>query len=112
MRRTLREWLERAGATEEDTRDIVLATVEAAANAVEHAYGPGEALFEVEGHVVGGEVTISVRDFGRWREQSDPHRGRGLGVMRVAMDGVEVSSETEGTTVRLRRRLGGEPGHG
>jgi serine phosphatase RsbU (regulator of sigma subunit)/anti-sigma regulatory factor (Ser/Thr protein kinase) len=112
MRRTLREWLERAGATEEETRDIVLATVEAAANAVEHAYGPGDALFEVEGHVVGGEVTISVRDFGRWREQTNSHRGRGLGVMRVAMDGVEVTSEAEGTTVRLRRRLGGEPDRG
>jgi serine phosphatase RsbU (regulator of sigma subunit)/anti-sigma regulatory factor (Ser/Thr protein kinase) len=105
LRVTLRDWLERAGANEEDVRDIVLATVEAAANAVEHAYGPGDALFELDAHSVGGEVTITVQDFGSWRNESDPHRGRGLGVMRAAMDGVEVNSETEGTRVRLRRRL-------
>ena len=31
----------------EEAYDIVLATCEAAANAVEHAYGPGEAKFGV-----------------------------------------------------------------
>jgi anti-sigma regulatory factor (Ser/Thr protein kinase) len=105
LRRTLRGWLDRAEASEEESRDIVLATIEAAANAVEHAYGPGEAQFELEAHAVDGEVTITVQDFGSWRNESDPHRGRGLGVMRAAMDGVEVNSETEGTRVRLRRRL-------
>jgi anti-sigma regulatory factor (Ser/Thr protein kinase) len=112
LRRTLRDWLSRAGADEDEVRDIVLATVEAAANAVEHAYGPGEAHFELDAHSVDGEVTVTVRDYGSWRSESDPHRGRGLGVMRAAMDGVEVSSETEGTTVRLRRRLGRGPGSG
>jgi anti-sigma regulatory factor (Ser/Thr protein kinase) len=112
LRKTLRDWLEGAGATEDETRDIVLATVEAAANAVEHAYGSAEAPFELEAHLVGGDVTIGVRDFGSWRAESDPHRGRGLGVMRAAMDGVEVTSDAEGTRVRLRRRLGGEAGGG
>jgi serine phosphatase RsbU (regulator of sigma subunit)/anti-sigma regulatory factor (Ser/Thr protein kinase) len=112
LRRTLREWLERVGATEEESRDIVLAAVEAAANAVEHAYGPGEAQFEFEAHAVAGEVTIRVQDFGSWREESDPHRGRGLGVMRAAMDDVEIDSENEGTRVTLRRRLARGPGHG
>ena len=112
LRRTLRDWLDRAGASEEESRDIVLAAGEAAANAVEHAYGPGEAQFEFEAHAVAGEITLTVQDFGSWRSESDPHRGRGLGVMRAAMDDVEVSSETGGTTVRLRRRLGRGPGLG
>ncbi|HEX2233106.1 MAG TPA: SpoIIE family protein phosphatase [Thermoleophilaceae bacterium] len=107
LRRTLRDWLDQAGASEEEVRDIVLATVEAAANAVEHAYGPGDAQFELEAHSVDGEITITVQDHGSWRTESDPHRGRGLGVMRAAMDGVEVNSESEGTRVRLRRRLRG-----
>jgi serine phosphatase RsbU (regulator of sigma subunit)/anti-sigma regulatory factor (Ser/Thr protein kinase) len=105
LRRTLRDWLDRAGATEEESRDIVLAAVEAAANAVEHAYGPGDAQFDLAAHVVAGEVTVTVRDYGSWREESDPHRGRGLGVMRAAMDDVDLNSESEGTRVRLRRRL-------
>jgi serine phosphatase RsbU (regulator of sigma subunit)/anti-sigma regulatory factor (Ser/Thr protein kinase) len=105
LRRTLRDWLDQAGADEEESRDIVLATVEAAANAVEHAYGPGDAQFELEAHAVDGEITVTIQDYGSWRNESDPHRGRGLGVMRAAMDDVEVSSESEGTRVRLRRRL-------
>jgi serine phosphatase RsbU (regulator of sigma subunit)/anti-sigma regulatory factor (Ser/Thr protein kinase) len=112
LRKQLREWLDEAGANPDESRDIVLATVEAAANAVEHAYGPGNAQFELDAHVVGGEVTVTVRDFGSWRDESDPHRGRGLGVMRAAMHGVEVTTETEGTRVTLRRRLDRGPGHG
>jgi serine phosphatase RsbU (regulator of sigma subunit)/anti-sigma regulatory factor (Ser/Thr protein kinase) len=112
LRKELRQWLEEAGANADESRDIVLATVEAAANAVEHAYGPGNAQFELDAHVVGGEVTVTVRDFGSWRNESDPHRGRGLGVMRAAMHGVEVTSEAEGTRVILRRRLDRGPGHG
>jgi serine phosphatase RsbU (regulator of sigma subunit)/anti-sigma regulatory factor (Ser/Thr protein kinase) len=112
LRVTLREWLDEAGARTEESRDIVLATVEAAANAVEHAYGPGDAQFDLDAHVVGGEVTVIVRDFGSWRNESDPHRGRGMSVMRAAMHGVDVSSEPEGTRVTLRRRLDRGPGHG
>jgi serine phosphatase RsbU (regulator of sigma subunit)/anti-sigma regulatory factor (Ser/Thr protein kinase) len=112
LRKTLRDWLDRAGADEEESRDIVLATVEAAANAVEHAYGPGEAHFELAANAVNGEITITVQDYGSWRSESDPHRGRGLGVMRAAMDDVEVQSESEGTRVRLRRRLTRETARG
>jgi serine phosphatase RsbU (regulator of sigma subunit)/anti-sigma regulatory factor (Ser/Thr protein kinase) len=112
LRETLRDWLDRAGATEEESRDVVLAAVEAAANAVEHAYGPGDAHFEFQAHSVAGEVTVTVQDYGSWRAESDPHRGRGLGVMRAAMDVVDVSSEAEGTRVTLRRRLARGPGHG
>jgi serine phosphatase RsbU (regulator of sigma subunit)/anti-sigma regulatory factor (Ser/Thr protein kinase) len=112
LRRTLRGWLEQAGASEEEVRDIVLAAIEASANAVEHAYGPGDADFDLDAHSVDGEVTVTVRDYGSWRLESDPHRGRGFGVMRAAMDGVEVTSETGGTTVRLRRRLIKDSGSG
>ena len=36
------------GASEQQAYDIIVATQEACANAVEHAYGPGRAEFEVD----------------------------------------------------------------
>jgi len=41
MRRVLGRWLREAGATEAQADDVSLATSEACANAIEHAYGPG-----------------------------------------------------------------------
>jgi anti-sigma regulatory factor (Ser/Thr protein kinase) len=52
---------------------------------------------------------VTVRDFGAWRPPRQPSRGRGLIVMRAAMDTVEVQPDEEGTTVVLRRRLGATP---
>jgi serine phosphatase RsbU (regulator of sigma subunit)/anti-sigma regulatory factor (Ser/Thr protein kinase) len=105
LRRRLRAWLEQAGAEEQEAYDVVLAACEAAANAIEHAYGPGEAKFGVAARVDEGEVTIEVRDYGAWRDQRDPRRGRGLAVMRELMDEVSVTSDDGGTNVQLRRRL-------
>ena len=47
VRRLLRRWLVVHGAEDEETQDIVVACQEACANAVEHAYGPGHAYFDV-----------------------------------------------------------------
>jgi serine phosphatase RsbU (regulator of sigma subunit)/anti-sigma regulatory factor (Ser/Thr protein kinase) len=105
LRRRLGGWLAHTGAEREETYDIVLATCEAAANAIEHAYGPGDAQFDVTALAAGTEVTVEVHDRGAWRDQRDPRRGRGLAVMRELMDDVGVKSNHGGTNVRLRRRL-------
>jgi serine phosphatase RsbU (regulator of sigma subunit)/anti-sigma regulatory factor (Ser/Thr protein kinase) len=105
LRRRLGGWLAHTGAEREETYDIVLATCEAAANAIEHAYGPGDAQFDVTALAAGSEVTVEVHDRGAWRDQRDPRRGRGLAVMRELMDDVGVNSNHGGTNVRLRRRL-------
>jgi serine phosphatase RsbU (regulator of sigma subunit)/anti-sigma regulatory factor (Ser/Thr protein kinase) len=110
LRRTLKGWLRHAGASAEESHDIVLATCEAAANAIEHAYGPGEAAFELDVRVTSGDVTVGIRDRGRWRPPRDPRRGRGLPVMRELMDAVEVDSTAEGTNVLMRRTLGDRQG--
>ena len=107
LRGKLRGWLAQVGANEEESRDIVLAACEAAANAIEHAYGPGEAEIRFTASVETGEVIIEVRDFGSWREPRDNERGRGLGVMRESMDGVEVVRSDQGTNVQLVRKLRG-----
>ena len=47
VRRILRRWLHTQSVGEADTREIVLAVSEACANAIEHAYSPAPAEFEV-----------------------------------------------------------------
>ena len=65
LRRRLGRFLNASGASEEEQFDITLTVCEAAANAIEHAYGPGGAAFD---------VTVSFSDgSGRGRRL-----GRGL----------------------------------
>jgi signal transduction histidine kinase/CheY-like chemotaxis protein/anti-sigma regulatory factor (Ser/Thr protein kinase) len=108
MRRALAAWLEAAGAGSGDVGALMLACGEAAANAVEHAYGPGDGLFELHGMREGDEIVLEVRDRGSWREQRGEDRGRGMMLMDALLDEVEVRALPEGTTVVLRKRLAGE----
>jgi PAS domain S-box-containing protein len=105
VRRSVARWLSAAHVDPRAAQDIVLACSEACANAIEHAYGPGEGIVEVEGTVSDGELTLVVRDEGRWRPAREAHRGRGLQVMEACMDQVEVDRDGEGTEVRMRRAL-------
>ena len=105
MRRSLAAWLAAAGADEDESYDMVVAVGEAAANAVEHAYGPVDAKFDVLAEAEGGEVHIKVADHGRWRRARGRNRGRGMDVMSKLMDDVQVDRGEHGTTVTMRRRL-------
>jgi anti-sigma regulatory factor (Ser/Thr protein kinase) len=67
MRRALRDWLGAVGANEDEAYDILVAVGEAAANAIEHAYGPAPAHFEIDADLDGETVAITVRDEGIWR---------------------------------------------
>ena len=104
MRALLRRWLRQTDGGEDDVAEILIATGEAAANAIEH--GGNDAPFEVAGFLDGDEVNITVTDHGSWRDNS-PERGggRGLVLMRELMDEVEVTRAAEGTSVRMKRRL-------
>jgi PAS domain S-box-containing protein len=106
LRRRLGRFLHATGASEVETFEITLTVCEAAGNAIEHAYGPGDATFDVEAACEDGELVASVRDMGTWRERRSEHRGRGLAIIRGLMDDVEVATEGRGTVVRMRRRLG------
>ena len=109
MRRLLARWLEEAGATRADVDDLSLASAEAAANAVEHAYGLEPGVVELRARTGQGKiVTLSIRDFGNWRSPRGTHRGRGLQLMEGLTDGVEVRRSDEGTTIELSRQLGAE----
>ena len=106
VRYLLGRWLRGRGATRDEIYDITVAAQEACTNAIEHAYAPGPAGFELAGDFAAGRVRIAVRDHGHWREPRGANRGRGLPMMRALMDSVEVRSTEEGTEVVLERRLG------
>jgi GAF domain-containing protein/anti-sigma regulatory factor (Ser/Thr protein kinase) len=106
VRQVLRRWLSAHGATEDETFDIIVASQEACANAVEHAYGPGRRSFSLEATIEGDRVRVAVRDDGRWRPPRGTNRGRGLPLMRALMETVDVQQSEGGTVVVLERTLG------
>jgi anti-sigma regulatory factor (Ser/Thr protein kinase) len=105
LRRAIAEWLTGAGADAETRDDVVLAVNEAVANAMEHAYGPVDALVEIEAATSGaGAFDVRVRDFGTWRpDRPAAGGGRGITLMRNLMDIVTVENTPDGTTVHLSR---------
>jgi anti-anti-sigma factor len=112
VRRHLGAWLTRLGMGEQDRVGVMVAVGEAAANAAEHAYrGVEPGRMQVTAAVdVDGQLTVTVRDQGRWRPPDrDPgDRGRGLLIMRQLVDGVVLQGE-HGTTVTLSMRLRRSP---
>jgi GAF domain-containing protein/anti-sigma regulatory factor (Ser/Thr protein kinase) len=109
MRQSLRDWLAAVGADEDATYDVLVAATEASANAVEHAYGPVDATFELEARSLrGGEIVLVVRDSGSWRPPRGHNRGRGTLLMQQLMDDFEVTTGDAGTEVRMSKRLARE----
>jgi PAS domain S-box-containing protein len=105
LRRRLERFLHAAGADELESYEIMLTVCEAAGNAIEHAYGPGDASFDVEAALVADDLVASVRDRGNWRDRRDEHRGRGIKIIEGLMDDVNIESQDGGTLVTMRRRL-------
>jgi GAF domain-containing protein/anti-sigma regulatory factor (Ser/Thr protein kinase) len=110
LRRELRTWLTAVGVDADTAADVLLASGEATANAVEHAFrdardaAGAELVLELR-LGAGRELTVRVTDTGRWRQVPAPgDRGRGLRMMRAVMDSVEVDSGEGGTMVTMRRR--------
>ena len=108
VRRGLRTWMRGNGASADDILETLIAVGEAAGNAVEHAYGPGDASFDVTASITDGVLDISVRDYGKWRAPRGHNRGRGTLLMQELMDSFEVRTTEDGTEVLLRRVLGQE----
>jgi GAF domain-containing protein/anti-sigma regulatory factor (Ser/Thr protein kinase) len=105
-RTLLRRWLHAQGADRAELAALTLACGEACANAVEHAYAPRPATFELEAAHADGVITLVVRDDGRWREPRGAHRGRGLSLIEAVVDDVDVRVTATGTEIVMRRRLG------
>ena len=110
VRDALRTWLARAPVTQTESHDIVLATWEACANAVEHPEETGEhPTFAVRAELEDSTVLITVTDMGRWHDATDrPDRGLGIQLIHAVMSSVEIDSGETGTRVRLAKALAAE----
>ena len=84
---------------------IVLATHEAAANAVEHA-DPSNAL-NIRASITQDRLTIDAIDSGRLgRSQQRPaERVHGLTLIRALIEHIEIQPGPHGTTMRMRQPI-------
>jgi len=105
VRRALRRWLRDRGADERSSNEIVLAVCEACTNAIEHAYSPAPAHFELRARADGELLEIVVTDSGQWRPPHGEHRGRGLKIIDDAMDEVQLNTNERGTRIVMRRSV-------
>ena len=105
VRRSLWRWLTVLDVDPRRREEIVAASGEACNNAIEHAYNAADAHFSFEAAREDDDVVILVRDQGQWRPPRPGHNGFGFTLMRGLMDAVEVDRRSDGTTVRLRRRV-------
>ncbi len=78
---------------------------EACANAVAHAYPPGEASYALEALRLEDGLEIRVRDFGAWRPPREGSQGRGLMLIEQLMDEVDIDRGRAGTIVKMKRVL-------
>lgn len=101
LRRAAGRWLSAQGLSDRAVFDLALALSEAAANAIEHAYGPADAAFDVDFCASPEEIAITVTDHGAWRERGEPERGRGMEIMAKLVDELDVQRTPQGTKVRL-----------
>ena len=101
-RATLRDWL-RASIPVGQADEILLASGEALANALEHGRTPVTLGLEW----VDNTLHLTVRDSGSWRVSAPPSgrtRGLGIPIMTALTDSLTFET-TNGTTVRLSRRF-------
>jgi anti-sigma regulatory factor (Ser/Thr protein kinase) len=102
LRASLQSWLDERGFPASTGGTVILATNEACANAIEHAYRDrpaGEVAVLVE--EAEDRLTITVRDYGRFIAAPGPptSRGRGTAIMEGVTVGFNRDSNADGTTV-------------
>ena len=106
VRRALGRWLRAARVPDAEAYELQVACGEACANAIAHAYPPGDAHFSVRASMDADELTIEVADFGSWQPPRSAAGGRGLALIEQLTDSMEIDRGAAGTTVRMRRRRG------
>nr|WP_238420941.1 SpoIIE family protein phosphatase [Streptomyces taklimakanensis] len=111
VRRTLRGWLDQCDLPPHTVQNILVAAGEACANAIEHGHGhrhtPGDTV-RLRAEALVDNLRLTVADSGRWkppRPEANPHRGRGVALMRAMMQQVTIDSGPTGTTVEMQTRI-------
>lgn len=98
MRQLLTSWLEQTDATAEVRDAVMLATHEAAANAMAHGQ-PESPVGVSASQDEAGTFTVEVTNLGGWKEPEPEHDGRGLSLMSELMSALAIETKT---SVRMR----------
>ena len=99
-RQRVRAWMAAFEADGGALENMVLAVDEAITNAIAHSGTERGARVELDHR--DGEVRVSVRDFGHWKEHgSDPDHGRGLMLVSALTDRFHVEATETGTVVTM-----------
>ncbi|MGE0216347.1 SpoIIE family protein phosphatase [Mycolicibacterium sp.] len=106
-RSVLRRWLTTAGVNAEQTLDVLIATGEALANAIEHGHRHlTGGLVTLRATVLADRLHVTVTDTGSWKPPvAAAHRGRGIALMRGLMHDVTIEPDAAGTTVHMHARI-------
>ena len=109
VRALVRRHARQAGLTEGRANDLVLAVSEVAANTLRHTRSPGIlAIWHNEDEVVceiRDEGTITDPLVGRSKPPPGASGGHGLWLVRQVCDLVELTSDANGTTIRMHMAL-------
>jgi serine/threonine-protein kinase RsbW len=88
----------------EQAEALTLASYEALANVVTHAYPDGGGAFDLLARADADRIEVTITDHGQWHAPApDPLglRGRGLPLIHNLTDDAEITRGPEGTVVRL-----------
>lgn len=114
-------FISRMNPTLEELDDVKTAISEAVTNAVIHGYRGEDGIIYIEAWVEGQELTLMIKDKGvgirdvkqamepmYTTDTSGERSGMGFSFMEAFMDEVKVESVPgEGTTVTMKKRIGG-----
>jgi anti-sigma regulatory factor (Ser/Thr protein kinase) len=108
-RAALRGWLREVGVEPDQIQDMLIATGEAVANAIEHGHrSRPEGIISLRATAVVDGLHVSVIDSGVWKiphPVPSEHRGRGLSLMRCLVQDLSIHSNDAGTTVHMYARI-------
>ncbi|TWF95289.1 ATP-binding protein [Saccharopolyspora dendranthemae] len=104
LRDELDQWARSAGLNDRVIDSLALASYEAMANAVEHAYDGAPGPLDVEAALREEAVEVTITDHGSWQtpSKSAAERRRGLPLIHRLADEAVVTSGEDGTRVLMR----------
>jgi len=123
IRTALRGWLAPLHLDSATEDDLILATNEAVANAVDHAYTPtlgghgaenngagnngADNTVDIALHLAPGLVSVEITDGGTWQVPAAEPNGRGLGIalMHKLVASVQIHHDDRGPRVPLRQPI-------
>ncbi len=119
IRALVSEMVEDMGVDEDTAYDVETIIEEALANAIEHAYPEGYGPVRVVLERDGGEIVLTVRDWGapidvkveelspdveRWLREGR-ERGMGLAFIKALSDRMEIKNLPDGKEIRIVKKV-------